>query len=593
MRPLAARVFREPIFEPEYGKTTMNALVIFLAVCAILYFGQPIIIPVLLAVLLSFIMAPSVRFLQKWRIPKAISILSVVIVTFTILFGIAALVAGTLANLTAQLPQYENNLREKAHSIRLFTSGGSTVEKAAGVLKDLGAELQQPTVEVPGRGTSTVIKPIPVEVRPTGFSPLNPIMSVVEVVLPPITQLGIVILMVVLFLFNKEDLRTRLIRLTGTSDLNKTTEALDEASKRLSKFFLAQICVNGTAGLLVGIALFAIGIPGALLWGVLTLVLRFLPYVGPIMASVLPIIIAAAIGDGWQLAIITSVTLIIIETIVGQIVEPLFVGKMTGLSPVAFVASATFWTALWGPIGLILATPMTVGILVLGRNIEALNFLDVLLGSEPVLTPDHMLYQRLLASDAAEGAQLADEFVREKHVENFISEVAIPSLVLANHDVTRKALTPERETAVVNTFSEMLDDLLPSEDENENESGDIILISPPGVLNFGACLAFSALLKLRNVAHRMLPQDSISPGKVLGLDEDKVKTVYLCYLVAPSVAKHNYVLRRLTTVVPPSIRTVSIAWEKAENGVSLQSPISVVTEPTVVSEAAPDFAKVA
>jgi predicted PurR-regulated permease PerM len=591
MRPLAARVFREPIFEPEYGRTAMNALVIFLAICAILYFGQPILIPVLLAVLLSFIMAPGVRFLQKWRLPKPVAILSVVIVTFAILFGIAALVAGTLANLTAQLPQYESNLREKAHSIRLFTSGGSTVEKAAGVLKDLGAELQQPAVVTPGTGTA--MKPIPVEVLPTGFSPLDPIMKVVEVVLPPITQLGIVILMVILFLFNKEDLRTRLIRLTGTSDLNKTTEALDEASKRLSKMFIAQICVNGTAGILVGVGLFFIGIPGALLWGVLTFVLRFLPYVGSIMASVLPIIIASAIGEGWQLAIITAGVLILIETIIGQIVEPLFVGKMTGLSPVAFVASATFWTALWGPIGLILATPMTVGILVLGRNIEALNFLDVLLGSEPVLTPDHMLYQRLLASDAVEAAQLADEYVREKHLEKFISEVAVPSLALANHDVSRKALTPERETAVVSTFSEMLDDLLPSEDEKENELADIVLLSPPGVLNFGACLAFSALLKLRNVSHRMLPQDAISPGKVLGLDKDKVKTAYLCYLVSPSVAKHNYVLRRLTTVLPPSIRTVSLAWDKAENGVPLQSPISVVTEPALISEAAPDLAKVA
>ena len=591
MRPLAARVFREPLFEPEYGKTTMNALVIFLAVCTILYFGQPILIPVLLAVLLSFIMAPGVRFLQKWRLPKSVAILSVVIVTFAILFGIAALVAGTLASLTSQLPQYESNLREKAHSIRLFTSGGSTVEKAAGVLKDLGAELQQPTVDSPGSGT--IIKPIPVEVRPTGFSPLNPILSVVEVVLPPITQLGIVILMVILFLFNKEDLRTRLIRLAGTSDLNKTTEALDEASKRLSKFFLAQICVNGTAGLLVGIALFAIGIPGALLWAVLTFVLRFLPYVGPIMASVLPIIIAAAIGDGWQLALITAGVLIIIETMIGQLVEPLFVGKMTGLSPVAFVASATFWTALWGPIGLILATPMTVGVLVLGRNIEALNFLDVLLGSDAVLTPDHMLYQRLLASDAVEGSQLADDYVRDKHLENFISEVAIPSLMLANHDVSRKALTPERETSVVHTFSEILDDLIPSEDANENETGDTVLISPPGVLNFGASLAFSALLKLRNVPHRMLPQDAISPGKVLNLEKDKVKTVYLCYLASPSVAKHNYVLRRLISIVPPTIRTVALAWDKAENGVPLQSPTSVVVEPSLDIESKPDLAKVA
>ena len=304
-------------------------------------------------------------------------------------------------------------------------------------------------------------------------------------------------------------------------------------------------------------------------------------------------IIAAAIGEGWQLAIITAVVLIIIETLIGQLVEPLFVGKMTGLSPVAFVASATFWTALWGPIGLILATPMTVGILVLGRNIEALNFLDVLLGSEPVLTPDHMFYQRLLASDAIEAAQLADDFVHDKKLENFIIEVAVPSLMHANHDAARKALTPLRETSVVHTFSEVLDDLLPDEDLSKDQSAEIVLISPPGVLNFGACLAFSALLKLRNVAHHMLPQDAISPGKVFDLEKNGVKTIYLCYLTAPSIAKHNYVLRRLLIVAPAPIRTVALAWNQAEDSVALQSPISVVTVPVADTALEQELVKVA
>ena len=366
MRPLHAKIFGESGIAQPLNQNVLNGLIIFLSICAILYFGQQILIPIVLATLMSLLLSPLVKMLQKVRVPKAPAIIGVVFIAFTLLFGVAAVVATTLTNLAGDLPRYESNLRDKARSLKFATSGGDTVEKAATVLQDLQTELQMPE-QSHGSGPVSV-KAIPVEVRQSSFGPLDPVISVVSALIHPMTELGIVVLMVVLILFNKEDLRNRLIRLIGTGDLSRTTLALDEAGLRLSKLFTAQILVNAATGTTIAIALAFIGIPGAILWGVLTAILRFVPYVGTLMAAVFPIIIASAIGDGWTLALMTAGTVIAVEAVVGQILEPLLFGKMTGLSPVAIVAAAAFWAAIWGPIGLILATPMTIALLVIGTT---------------------------------------------------------------------------------------------------------------------------------------------------------------------------------------------------------------------------------
>ena len=573
MRPLPPRIFSENVLKQPLHQNLVNGLFIFLSVCAILYFGQQILIPIVLAILLSFLLSPLVRLLQKMKFPKTPAIVVVVFVAFTLLFGVAAVVATTLTNLAGDLPHYESNLREKARSLKFATSGGNTIEKAANVLKDLQTELQKPdqTSSTP----SVAVKPIPVELRESNFGPLDPVISVVAVLIHPMTQLGIVILMVVLILFNKEDLRNRLIRLIGTGDLNRTTLALDEAGHRLSKLFTAQILINVATGTFIAIALALIGIPGAILWGVLTAILRFVPYVGTLLSAVFPIIIAIAIGDGWSLALMTIGTVIAVEFIVGQILEPLFFGKMTGLSPVAIVAAAAFWAALWGPIGLILATPLTIGLLVIGRNIESLGFFAVLLGSEAVLTPDHAFYQRMLASDPIEAAELAEEYIKDQRVEEYLNTVAVPGLMLAYNDQLRGVLSSERQTAIAFTFSEMLDEILADVGKAGAPSSAVILVSAPGALNFAATLAFSGLLKFKNVPHEMLAEDAIAPGKLAGTDLSKVEFMCLCYLTSPSEAKHKYLLRRITALAQGA-KVVSVAWSVVADQAEVQSPASII-----------------
>jgi len=592
MRPLPAKIFGESRLTQPLNQNVVNGLIIFLSICAILYFGQQILIPIVLAILLSFLLSPLVRMLQKARVPKTPAIIGIVLIAFSLLFGVAAVVATTLTNLAGDLPHYESNLRDKARSLKFATSGGDTIEKAANVLQDLQTELQKPDAAA---GTAPIsVKAIPVEVRQSNFGPLDPVISVVSVLIHPMTQLGIVILMVVLILFNKEDLRNRVIRLLGTGDLNRTTLTLDEAGLRLSKLFTAQIVVNASTGAFIAIALAIIGIPGAILWGVLTAILRFVPYVGTLMSSVFPVIIAIAIGDGWTLAFITAGTVLAVELLVGQILEPIFFGKMTGLSPVAIVASAAFWAALWGPIGLILATPMTIALLVMGRNIESLAFFEVLLGSEDVLTPDHAFYQRMLAADPIEAAELADDFVKEDRIEDYLNTVAIPGLLLADNDQRRGVLSNERQTAIAFTFSELLDEIVGDHGMKDDEAPSVLLVSAPGALNFAATLAFSALLKIKNIPHKMMAQDAISPGKTADDEPSGVQFVCLCFLTSPTDAKLKYLLRRVTALAKDA-KTLSIAWAIAPDHGAVQSPANALSilpklqvEKTVTADALGD-----
>ena len=574
MRPLPVKVFSESVIRPAGNQDLVNGLVIFLAVCAVLYYGQQILIPIVLAILLSLLLAPCVRALQKLRVPKSAAIITVVCIAFALLFAMTAVLATSLTNLAGDLPRYESNLREKARSLKFATSGGDTIEKAANVLKDLQTELQQPQQSSLTNNTSN--KPIPVEIREPNFGPLDPVISAVAILIHPLTQLGIVILMVVLILFNREDLRNRLVRLAGTGDIHRTTIALDEAGDRLSLLFTTQLLINGLTGAFIGIALAILGIPGAILWGVLTAVMRFVPYVGVFMSAVFPIIIAAAIGDGWTLALITAGIILVVEIAVGQVLEPLFFGKMTGLSTFAIVASAAFWATLWGPIGLILATPLTVGLLVIGRNIESLKFFDVLLGSEAVLTPDHVFYQRLLASDPIEAAEQSDVFLKEDRLDDFLNDVAVPGLMLANYDHMRGVLSSERLTVIANSFSETLDEIWPDDDSAAQKDVPVLLISAHGSLNFAATLAFSALLKTRGVSHQMLPEEVITPGKFPEIDMTNVGFVCLCYLTAPSEAKHSYVLRRISPLVKEA-RVISVAWSGSADRMQVQSPANAVS----------------
>ena len=286
--------------------------------------------------------------------------------------------------------------------------------------------------------------PISVEVKQPDIGPLQTIATLITPLIHPLTTTGIVVIFVIFILIQQQDLRNRLVRLAGAQDLQRTTLAIDEAGERLSRLFLTQLALNASFGFVIGNGLWIIGIPSAPLWGMLAMILRFVPYIGVPISAIFPLVLAAAVGSGWTMVLWTAVLFGVVELIAGYVIEPLAYGHSAGLSPVAVIASATFWTWLWGPIGLILATPLTICLVVLGRHVDRLEFLQVIFGDEPPLTPAELIYQRMLARDPVEAAEQAQTFLREKRLVEYYDEVLLEGLRLARGDAKRGLLDDER-----------------------------------------------------------------------------------------------------------------------------------------------------
>jgi predicted PurR-regulated permease PerM len=443
------------------------AIPLVIAVVAALYFARDVIIPITLAVLLSFLLAPAIRWLHHLRVARVPAVAFTVLVAFLVILGFGAIVVQEVSSLARDLPNYQYNLETKIRALPGFLPGGGFLNRATSMLRDLRKELTNTETQAlsgqrtgaNGQEAHETAKPLPVQITQPEPQPLQIVESIVGPLLQPLATTGLVVIFVILILLEREDLRDRLLRLAGRGDLQRTTEAMDDAAKRVSRYLRSQLIVNTCVGVPIGLGLTAIGIPNAALWGIMTVVLRFIPYLGIIIAAAFPLALAIAVDPGWSLLLWTILLFVAIELVVAYIVEPLVYGDSTGVSPVALIAAATFWTWLWGPIGLLLSTPLTVCLIVLGRHVPPLRFLDVMLGNEPVLSPQETFYQRLLANDPEEATQQAEEFAEKHSLADFFDEVAIPVLARAQADSDRGALSPERRNAITQGFRVMLENL--------------------------------------------------------------------------------------------------------------------------------------
>src|ERR1700722_18459566 len=444
-----------------------------------LYVGREIFVPVALAILLSFVLASPVNILQRMRVPRGIAVVGVVLFAFAIIFALGSLIATQLNRLARGLPCHQATIQSKIQSVRGVTGGSSTLERAAGMLQDLGKELDKPKTGLPEKPVtpslgnplgSRPVTPVPVEVLQPDPGALESLRSLIAPLISPLATTGIIVIFVIFILIQREDLRNRFIRLAGSHDLQRTTAALDDAAARLSRLFLNQLLINTGFGILIGTGLWLIGIPTAILWGILAAVLRFVPYIGLVISAAFPLALAVAVDPGWSMLAWTAVLFFVVEPGIGQIVEPMVYGRSTGLSPVAVVVSATFWTALWGPIGLVLATPLTVCLVVLGRHVERLAFLDVMFGDRPALSPAEIFYQRMLAGDPTEATEKAEEFLKERSLSSYYDEVAIKGLQLAQADLDRDALDQSRLAKIRDTVLEFANDL--SEQTDQEPMGE-------------------------------------------------------------------------------------------------------------------------
>jgi predicted PurR-regulated permease PerM len=433
-----------------------------IVVVATLYFARVVFVPLALAFLFSLLLAPLVSALEWVRLPRVIAVILVLAAVFGALGGVGWKTSQEFIDVTSQLPAYKKTIQDKIHFIRKTST--PQLDKASDSVKELENEISNPAPNSSSAGIkkvlSTPVKPMPVEI----VAPPNPISSV-QNVFGPLATLFLVTIFTIFMLIGREDLRDRFIRLAGGkrfSSITQATQALDEATRRIHRYLFLQLIVNASYGLLIGTALYFIGIPNASLWGLFAAILRFLPYIGPPLAAVMPVLLSLAVFAGWQHALATIALFVVLELLVSNFVEPLLYGAHVGLSALAILVAAVFWTLIWGFPGLVLSTPLTVCLVVMGRYSPSLSFLNILLGDEPVLEPHAQYYQRLLALDQNDARGIAEEFAKGKNLEELYSTVVIPALSLAEQDRHRDQLDKHTEDYIYQSTREIVEELAES-----------------------------------------------------------------------------------------------------------------------------------
>ena len=411
-----------------------------------LYFGRAVLIPITLSVLLSFLLAPLVASLRRLRMGQLPSIFIAVFFALAIVLGAGALITSQIVQLAADLPQYQVAIEQKIETVQEKTVGRADV-----LLGRAALTLQRvaPSRPAAPRGYGKASRnapqtPMPVEVHEPALTPMQLAQRAFSPAIAPLETTFIVLVVTIFILLQREDLRDRLISLFGSRDLHRTTTAINDAASRLSRYFVAQLGLNLSVGAVLAIGLAGIGVPGALLFGVVAALLRFVPYIGIWIAALLAVCLAAAIQPQWTMAVWTLVLFVVVDLVAGQVAEPYLYGRRSGLSPLAVVVAAIFWSWLWGPVGLVLSTPLTLCLVTLGRYADRLNFLTILLGDQPALTPAQTFYQRLLADDPHEAIVQADRLLGEMSVVDYYDQVALEGLRLARNDALRGVLTAEQ-----------------------------------------------------------------------------------------------------------------------------------------------------
>jgi predicted PurR-regulated permease PerM len=567
----------------------LMTLAVGAVVLGALYVGREVFLPVVLSVLLAFVIAPLVDLLRRLRIGRVPAVIAAVVVALSIVTALGATIGLQLAGLATELPRYQTTVSQKMSSLREGALG-----RLPDLVKNVGRQIEQAAQEEPKAPAPADARPnpgpMPVEVHEPELTPLQLARNVLVPLVEPLATIGIVFVVLIFILLQREDLRDRMIRLFGSDDLHRTTAAMDDAARRLSRYFLIQLALNASFGVMIAIGLWAIGVPSPLLWGIFAALMRFVPYVGSFIAGALPVALAAAVDPGWTMALLTLALFVVSEPIMGHVIEPLVYGQSTGLSPFAVVLSAIFWTWLWGPVGLLIATPLTLCLVVLGRHVERLEFLDVMLGDRPALTPAENLYQRMLAGDPDEALEYAEQLLKERSLTSYYDEVALRGLQLAANDAGRGVLNGAQLERVKEAIQALVSDLSGHEDvEPEPKDAEVEPVASPesdkphikdpavpedtppehlvpeawrmegavmclagrGPLDEAASTMLAQLLRKHRLGTQVVPHRAVSRSAIMGLDVSSVRMVCISYLEISGTPAHlRYLLRRLRQRIP-------------------------------------------
>lgn len=557
-----------------------SALIVAAILVAFLYIGAPILQPLVIAGLLAFILSPAIRRLRSWGLWRTPAVLVTVLSALAVLLLVSTTIVVQITQLADELPKYQTNLGEKMRALGGSSFTSSALNRASESLKDLEKQIARPE-------EGAEAKPLPVEVHQPEPRGIEAIFAFVKPLMAPLATTGLVVLFLFFILLQREDIRDRFIRLAGASDIQRSTIGLDDAAARLSRFFLAQALLNVSFGLVIGLGLWAIGIPNPALWGILAGLMRFVPYIGGFIAAFFPVLLATAIDPGWTMVAFTVGLFLITEPLAGHVAEPILYGQHTGLSPVAVVLATLFWTMLWGPVGLLLATPLTVCLVVLGKHIEGLRFIEILLGDEPALEPEERFYQRLLAGDANEAADHAEQQLKSVALSDYYDDAPMKALLLAQADAAHGKLSRDKQVEIRDTIEEIVEDLDEFADEtpkpkkakagkDEDVEGEVdaavpavpvlsrgrlpdawqvpypvLCVPSRSALDEAAGLMLAQLLEKHGVGAWVQPFADVATPKSMRIASMDSPLVFLSYFGTTSKpAPVRYLVRRLRRMMP-------------------------------------------
>ena len=546
-----------------------NAAVVAAVLVATAYFGRPLLVPLALSVLLAFALAPVAEFLRKLRLGRVGAVILTVTLAVLLISGIALFIGTQVAWLAQSLPQYQQNIVAKIQSVEGSATNNGIVQGALKLFNNLSDQIVNAPHEIDNaklesKTTSQRTDPaIPVVVRAPPANPLDVVQNVGGPLIEPLADLAIVIVFVIFILLQKEDLRDRFIMLAGARDLQRTTSALDDGAERLSRYLLLQTAVNTVFGTLVGLGLWAVGVPNPALWGLIAGMFRFVPYVGVPLAALFPLALAFAVDPGWSKMLWTLGVFSVLEAITGQAVEPWLYGRNMGLSAIAVIAAAGFWTFVWGPVGLLLSTPLTMCLVVIGRHVDQLRFLDVMLGDRPPMAPEESFYLRMLAGNPDEAAEQAETFLQDHSLSAYFDQVAIKALALAQLDVNRGALNESGRVRIAATVEGFIDNLAAHEDAHESEPAvtpdlipqnwldrPILCVGGRGLLDHAAASLLAHLLDRQGLGTRLATTEELTPTSVQDFACDGVQAICISYLEPGSPKNARYMARRLRKRMP-------------------------------------------
>jgi predicted PurR-regulated permease PerM len=546
-----------------------NAALVAAVLVAAAYFGRPLLVPLALSILLAFALAPVAEVLRRLRLGRIGAVILTVALAVLLITGIGIFIGTQVAWLAQSLPQYQQNIVAKIQSVEGSATNNGVVQSALKLFNNLSDQIANApqgadTKQLQSKTTSQRTDPaIPVVIRTPPPNPLDVIQNVGGPLVEPLADLAIVIIFVIFILLQKEDLRDRFIMLAGARDLQRTTVALDDGASRLSRYLLLQTAVNTVFGTLIGLGLWAGGVPNPALWGLIAAMFRFVPYVGVPLAALFPLALAFAVDPGWSKMLWTLGIFSVLEAITGQAVEPWLYGRNMGLSAIAVIAAAGFWTFVWGPVGLLLSTPLTMCLVVIGRHVDQLRFLDVMLGDRPPMAPEESFYLRMLAGNPDEAAEQAELFLQDHSLCAYFDQVAIKALALAQLDVNRGALNEAGRLRIASTVEGFIDNLTAHEDLKEDEETlapdllpqnwldrPVLCIGGRGLLDHAAASLLVHLLERKGLGARLATSEELSPASIQDFDCEGVRAICISYLEPGSPKNARYMARRLRKRMP-------------------------------------------